>query len=137
MPSEGVWSGAVTSLASLADVRFEVRALLTSLGHRTEHLDDISLVVSELVVNAFVHGGAQRVELDVHTPADSITIRLRHRDHDRPESLVDPLIADPSSPSGRGRAIVERLASSITIGSDADGSWEQIVTVACTPTSSR
>lgn len=132
-PSGRAWSGQVRSLAGLSDVRGDVRAVLLALDRRADCLEDVTLVLTELVVNAFVHGGTDRVDIDLDVRLDDVLIRLSHRDRAHTQFLARSSMADPSSPTGRGRAIVERLSTSMTLTPATDGSWVQSVIMPCAP----
>jgi anti-sigma regulatory factor (Ser/Thr protein kinase) len=71
----------------------------------TDHVDDVTLVVSELVTNAVLHASGD-VRLDVFV--DTAAVRVEVGD-DVP-TLAPPHPAAPEGESGRGLLLVSRIA---------------------------
>lgn len=87
------------------------RALVrTTLGSWGVHarLDDLLLVASELFTNAVLHGDGQ-VELILELRPD--VVRLEVVDGGHPQAKVPLVPVEPGMFSGRGLAIVEKVAS--------------------------
>lgn len=85
-------------------------------GHARVRLDDVSLVVSELVTNAVIHGEGDIV-LDVVVEDGSVHVEVS----DREPHLPDPRDAPPDSESGRGLLLVAKLATQWGVRRDAPG----------------
>jgi anti-sigma regulatory factor (Ser/Thr protein kinase) len=85
-------------------------------GRATGHLDDVTLVVSELVTNAVLHGRGD-VTLDVFV--DDLAVRVEVGD-DGP-TLARPHAAAPDGESGRGLLMVSRLALRWGVRRDGGG----------------
>ena len=74
-------------------------------GNGCVHVDDVTLVVSELVTNAVVHGAGD-VTLDVVVADDAVRVEVTDREPDLPEPVDNGADAE----AGRGLLIVSRLA---------------------------
>jgi len=84
-----------------------VRTTLRSWGVEAR-LDDLLLVASELFTNAVLHGAGQ-VELTLELRPDAV--RLEVVDGGHPQVQVPLVPVQPGMFSGRGLAIVEKVAS--------------------------
>jgi anti-sigma regulatory factor (Ser/Thr protein kinase) len=83
---------------------------------RTEHVDDATLVVSELVANATEHGHSGcRLRLAV---SDDHVIVEVHDDNPVQPHMRPPIVA---AESGRGLAIVRHLSESLEVIGARDG----------------
>jgi len=84
-----------------------VEQLLEAWG-LDRYADDVKLITSELVVNAYLHTPkADSVELELVGSAEGVRVSLADG------STIKPVIRelDPSSPSGRGMRLVQALAA--------------------------
>ena len=70
-------------------------------------VEDVLLLVSELVTNAVVHAGSPAV-VRLDADVERIKVTVGDRDGDKRPTVREP---DPTSPSGRGVLLVDRLAS--------------------------
>ncbi len=104
-------STTIQSVRELGRLRGEIDALLDRRGVPTNAAADTNLVVTELAVNGFEHGGATEVEVRVAVDEHRIAIELTH------VGIADLAIPswssmpDPLTPRHRGLAIVDRLAN--------------------------
>lgn len=82
---------------------------------------DLVLATSELVTNAFEHGGSA-VHVTVRTDHDraSVSVRSRSATADALGTAVAWSMAPPDRISGRGLAIVQRIADHVDIVHDGD-----------------
>lgn len=114
MPSISLDDTLIT-LGDLARYRGHVSDELDAFGLDTETVDDVVLILSELLTNAFTHGRA--TEADVHVTADEQCIDMSVS-HPRTTSVDLPLspTAMPATdnPAGRGLPIVDSLATDRT-----------------------
>lgn len=93
--------------ASPAAARRVIASVLPAWG-LTELVDDAQLVTSELVTNALSHAAGQdSYELELTARPDGVRIALADGSTVRP--IVEELKS--SRPSGRGIAIIEKLAT--------------------------
>lgn len=110
------------SAVSASAVRCHTRRILREMG--TEVVDDAALVVSELVTNAFKHGGGG-VELSLTWGTGSVLIRVR-------DSAVErtPIVngEDGEAESGRGLMMVVALANDygFCVGRDHKTVWARL-----------
>jgi anti-sigma regulatory factor (Ser/Thr protein kinase) len=73
--------------------------------------DDAELVVSELVSNAFLHGGAGEVGVSVVDRGDVVRLEVSHREAGPdPVGSLSPQMAGAAQTHGRGLAIVDVLS---------------------------
>ena len=84
-----------------------VRATLRSWGVHAR-LDDLLLVASELFTNAVLHG-AGRVELSVELLPSAVRVEVLDGGHPQARMPLAPVA--PAQFSGRGLAIVDKVAS--------------------------
>jgi anti-sigma regulatory factor (Ser/Thr protein kinase) len=85
-----------------------VVAALLPVWNRGELVDDVELVVSELVTNAFRHApGSDTFELELTTTDSGVRVSLADG------SAIRPVIHElsPDSPTGRGMSLVRALAA--------------------------
>lgn len=82
-------------------------------GWRVERgtVDDAELVVSELATNAFVHGGAQEVELVLVDAGPVVRVEVSHVETRPPVDPLAPRMVPAEATHGRGLAIVDVLAT--------------------------
>ncbi|KZB84777.1 ATP-binding protein [Amycolatopsis regifaucium] len=94
-----------TSAPALVEVRRWVSRTLGEVGD--PHLDDLLLVATELVTNAYDHGGGAIAVRMKHT-ARPCRVRIEVEDN----GLGRPVIRPPSNsrPGGRGMVLVDKLA---------------------------
>ncbi|MDQ0381238.1 ATP-binding protein [Amycolatopsis thermophila] len=92
------------SLPPLVAVRHWAARALSDLGE--DHLAAVQLVATELLTNAYAHGGGAG-RLRLRRDADPCRIRIEVDDH----SAVHPVPArpGPGEPGGRGLAMVTKL----------------------------
>lgn len=95
---------------SVGEARKQLRDALCSRGIDRQHVQDALLVTSELVSNAIHHGSRQgdRVELKFELVDNRLSVCVRDAGHARATPQV--LAVDAERSSGRGLAIVSRLA---------------------------
>ncbi len=86
--------------------RTVVTDLLALTGH-TEVIDDVSVMVSELVTNVYLHTSAPVVRLDVSVQHSRVRVAVWD---DAPDSDPARRLTDPGE-SGRGLCMVEALAT--------------------------
>ncbi|MEZ5229447.1 MAG: hypothetical protein R2710_23140 [Acidimicrobiales bacterium] len=100
----------IESVQELERLRGDIAALLGRRGVSGTPAADTGLVVTELAVNGFEHGGAEKLEVKVAVEDQDIRVELTHL------GVVDlPIPAtssmpDPLSMRHRGLAIVDLLA---------------------------
>ncbi len=70
-------------------------------------VEDVLLLVSELVTNAVVHAGSPAV-VRLDADLERIKVAVADREAEKKPSIREP---DPSSSSGRGVLLVDRLAA--------------------------
>lgn len=88
-----------------ARARHEVRSVLLGLGLHEWQLDDVLLVASELVTNAFEHGECpQRMELSYFE--GQLTLRV----HDSGVQLPELRAPSPAEARSRGLVLVQALS---------------------------
>ncbi len=87
--------------------------LLSSGGLDADLSLDVRLATSELVTNAFEHGGAPSLEIRLGIRPDSVAVELTHHDAgtapDPGSSEAPPF----ESPTGRGMQIASTIATRI------------------------
>jgi DNA-binding NarL/FixJ family response regulator len=89
----------------------------TLAGADAEDLEDtVTLLVSELVTNAVVHGGSD-VEVLVRLMPEKVRVEVK----DTSEAALAPRVAADEDVSGRGLALVESLARRWGVDPAADG----------------
>jgi anti-sigma regulatory factor (Ser/Thr protein kinase) len=101
---------------NVAVARRIVRSLLEEVGVANEVVDDMVLVTSELVTNAFEHGSSDSVELAVTTSAQDVYVAVSS------VGIADQLaspeawsVAEPLALTGRGLGIVRLLADEVRV----------------------
>ena len=95
--------------------------MLRGWGVGSDALDDAELVVSELVTNSFLHGGAAEAAIELSDHGDVVRLEVAHReDADTGGGPVGPLTVGADETHGRGLAIVDVLASAWGV-LEADG----------------
>ena len=114
----------VTSIARLYDLRAAASRWLADVRIAEEAIERVLLVLSETCTNALNHGGADRVDVEITVDrvdggdGSTITMWVRHDDHD-PAALAQPTsMPPPEAPFGRGLALVERLVDGMTLWID-------------------
>jgi flavin reductase (DIM6/NTAB) family NADH-FMN oxidoreductase RutF/anti-sigma regulatory factor (Ser/Thr protein kinase) len=114
----------VTLLAAPSSVRVAThltRAWLDDIG--VDRVEDTTLVVAELVTNAVVHGAPPIV---LHLWRELDGVRVGVSDHNPMGSVGRP--SEPTSPSGHGLRIVDRLVERWGSAAHEDGKivWAEI-----------
>ena len=94
---------------SISGSRDLVGRCLAGWGVLPEAIDDARLVVSELVTNAVRHDHATRVDVEVVDLGDRVTVVVAF-DGSAGEGHGRPLLPSASATSGRGLAVVDRIA---------------------------
>ena len=103
---------------SAADARTFVTRALRSWALPEQLITDIVLAASELVTNAVEHG---RGEVAVELWFDGACLRLRVGDEGGARPVLRP--RDPTSPRGRGLAIIDAIASAWGHQAAGGGKW--------------
>ena len=114
-------------LANVAVARQTVRRCL--VGVDDQLIGDVELIVSELVTNAFNHGPAGAVIVEVDRDDDGVHAVVTSPAP--PNELASPeawTLPDADGPSGRGLAIVRRLADDVRVRT-SDGQLTVAVTM--------
>ena len=113
----------VTSIARLYDLRASATRWLIDAGVAVEAIEAVVLVLSETCTNAFTHGRADGVDVEMtidnvdHSGA-KITMWMCHDDHDASALSVPTTMPPPQAQFGRGLALVERLVDGMTLSID-------------------
>ncbi len=113
----------VTSTARLHDLRASASRWLSDSGIDREAAGTVVLVLSETCTNAFIHGGADVVEVEIaidnaEASGATITMWIRHDDHNAAALSQPATMPPPEAPFGRGLALVERLVDGMTLWID-------------------
>ena len=115
----------VTSIALLHELRASASRWLSDAGIDEEAIERVALVLSETCTNAFLHGCADEVGVemtiditDVDGGGATITMWMRHTDHDAAALEVPTTMPPPEALFGRGLALVERLVDGMTLSID-------------------
>ncbi len=99
------------TLASPAPARHWLAGLLATEGVDRQTLDEATLVVSELVTNALIHGGgAPNVRMTL--TSDAVMIAVADEADIGEVDEMRPGVGFPSEVGGLGLFVVERLALS-------------------------
>ncbi|RSN61479.1 ATP-binding protein [Amycolatopsis sp. WAC 04182] len=109
----------------LGEVRAWLRERLTEVGRAT--IADTELLTTELVTNAHEHADGV-TELRVSVPSGRHVVRVEVDDH-RPRLQPHRVAkADPTSPRGRGLALVEAISAQwgVTTGAGFKTVWAEI-----------
>jgi anti-sigma regulatory factor (Ser/Thr protein kinase) len=113
----------VTSTAQLRELRAAASRWLSDSRIDDAAIETVALVLSETCTNAFIHGGADVVDIEITIVemdghGSTITILLRHDDRD-PAALAQPTtMPPPDATFGRGLALVERLVDGMSLWID-------------------
>ncbi|MHA3700913.1 SpoIIE family protein phosphatase [Jatrophihabitans sp. YIM 134969] len=94
---------------SVSGARDLVGRCLAGWGVEPEAIDDARLVVSELVTNAVRHDHATRVDVEVVDLGDRVSLVVEF-DGTAGDGTAHPRLPSASATSGRGLAVVDRLA---------------------------
>lgn len=109
------------SFASIAAARRFVRGAVQPVVP-DEVAADLVLAVSELVTNAVEHGGPEPVHISVRVDDDQASVAVRSSgDHNRLTEVALWMPAAPDRPTGRGLAIVRRLADQVEVARSGQG----------------
>ena len=113
----------VTSIARLHDLRAAASRWLSEAGIYEEAIETVVLVLSETCTNAFTHGRADGVDVEmaidnVDGSGATVTMWMRHDDHDASALSVPTKMPPPQAQFGRGLALVERLVDGMTLTID-------------------
>lgn len=127
-----VWSAIIRSVSGLAGARNKSAAALQLVGCGRRVVDDVSLIMTELAVNAFEHGQADHVEVRIDVADDgNIEIRVSHEeDFTELDVAEEPVMAAADALAGRGRAIVAGLTSRFETDRLPPNRIEQLAVVA-------
>ncbi|MFE9093485.1 ATP-binding protein [Streptomyces sp. NPDC007264] len=113
--------------AAVGTARRNVRALLERWGTGRETSDNAVLVTSELVTNAVMHTGSERVVCRVRT--DGRRLRIEVEDENRAAPVA--LSSGPDDQGGRGLALVCALSGDRGVRDAPGGTghviWAEIV----------
>lgn len=102
---------------SAARARRFVSEYCRATGMDAEDCHTVSLLVSELVTNALVHGGSAAA-VEVQRRDDVIRVTVRDANGSRLPQLRTP---GPQEEGGRGLRLVSALTDRWGVGSDGDG----------------
>lgn len=102
-------------LHSPAQARAAVAALSEELGLE-DLTDDVMLIVSEMVTNAFRHASPP-VALEIHSEGDRVLVSVADSSPDQPR----PRVADEASEGGRGLLLVDLLSDGHGVRPDPPG----------------
>ena len=93
-------------------------------GRTPVRLEDLTLVVSELVTNAVVHGAG---DVTLHVVADRAAVRVEVRD--AAPTVPDLLAEEPAGDSGRGLLLVSKIADRWGVRREDRGKvvWAELV----------
>ena len=114
----------VTSTARLHDLRASASGWLSASGIDGEAIGTVLLVLSETCTNAFLHGRADAVEVEMaidnmdESDGPTITMWMRHDDHNAAALSLSATMPPPEAPFGRGLALVDRLVDGMTLSID-------------------
>lgn len=114
----------VTSIARLYELRSSASRTLSDAGIDDMAIETVALVLSETCTNAFTHGGAETVEVEIAIAepegggGSTITVWVRHEDHDAAGLTATTTMPPPDATFGRGLALVERLVDGMTLSID-------------------
>ncbi|MET8612551.1 ATP-binding protein [Streptomyces misionensis] len=95
---------------AVGSARRVVRELLTAWGVPQDVRDDALLVTSELVTNALVHAGGNRIACRLDGTADRIRIEVEDEAGDEDVALPVACRPGPDDQHGRGLFLVEALS---------------------------
>ncbi|MEW1905473.1 ATP-binding protein [Streptomyces sp. NPDC056508] len=119
-------TGRHTLPATAGAARDQVRDLLHTTGRapppRTV-TDDILLVVSELVTNAFRHGGGL-TGFTAHLTDDALIVRATDASPVIPRTRTD---SHPTAPGGFGWPLIQKLSRRLTVTPLGSGKTIQVV----------
>lgn len=106
------FDAAVSGLDELSRLRRAMSYRLRELDLEQQIIDDIVLIVSELVTNAFTHGRADDADLRVTLDDGEVELAVSHR-HAGPTDIptAPSAMPDGDMPSGRGLAVVDALTT--------------------------
>ncbi|QLJ03231.1 ATP-binding protein [Streptomyces sp. NEAU-sy36] len=96
--------------AAVGSARRVVRELLTAWGIPQDVRDDALLVTSELVTNALVHAGGDRIACRLDGTADRIRVEVEDEAGDEDVALPVACRPGPDDQHGRGLLLVEALS---------------------------
>ena len=116
-------AGARTFEPDMANVRLARRFVREHLAGRApaDVVDDLALVTSELVTNAFEHGTPEPVALEVAVNAGSVMVTVTSRGEATLIPAVDDWATAPAERlNGRGLGIVRALADAIDVKRSRD-----------------
>ncbi|MFJ9927759.1 ATP-binding protein [Streptomyces misionensis] len=95
---------------AVGSARRVVRELLTAWGIPQDVRDDALLVTSELVTNALVHAGGDRIACRLDGTADRIRVEVEDEAGDEDVALPVACRPGPDDQHGRGLLLVEALS---------------------------
>lgn len=95
---------------SVGEAREQLSGVLCGRGIDRQHVQDALLVTSELVTNAVRHGSCQGDRVDLEVQLVEHRLSLCVRDAGRVGAVPQVLALTAEGSSGRGLAIVSRLA---------------------------
>jgi anti-sigma regulatory factor (Ser/Thr protein kinase) len=95
---------------AVGEARRQLRGALCGCGIDQQHMQDALLVTSELVTNAVCHGSRQGDKVELEFQLVQHRLSLCVRDAGRAGAVPQVLALGAERSSGRGLAIVSRLA---------------------------
>ncbi len=101
----------IHSVGELEHLRADISSLLDRRGVAVQPASDIGLVVTELAVNGFEHGGASALAVKVAVEEHTIVVELTHMGVGELDIPPTSAMPEPASARHRGLAIVDSLAS--------------------------
>ncbi len=130
MSATTLWSSVVESEVALSEARYEASVALQLAGCDRALIDDVNLIITELAVNALLHGGARRVSVDggLDAAGQRIVLNLTHDETGADfDGAEPPVMAGSDELSGRGRAVVAALSDRFETKRTAPNQIEHVV----------
>ncbi len=104
----------VTAFDQVPAMRERIFGFLARDGVTANRAYDCQVVISELVNNAFEHGGALQVTVDIDSTFDHLVATIRHSDIGVAPDPSAAKMPAPTAARGRGLALALALSSSLT-----------------------
>jgi len=131
-PWATLWSSILQSQAAMSEARHDASVALQLAGYGRQVIDDATLIMTELTVNALTHGAARQVAIQIGqaTSGNGLVIRTSHHDRVERFGVAEPsVMALPDERAGRGRAIVAALSDRFETTRHSPGRVEHVVVI--------